>query len=35
MKKFLSKFFEDDLPKRWIDLIDLIRKNHPDSGGEY
>ena len=35
MKKFLSKFFEDDLPKRWIDLIDLIRKNHPESGGEY
>jgi hypothetical protein len=35
MKKFLSKFFKDDLPKNWIDLIDLIRKNHPESGGEY
>ncbi len=36
MKKFISKFFGgDDLPKSWIDLIDLIRKNHPESGGEY
>jgi hypothetical protein len=35
MKKFLSKFFKDELPKSWIDLIDLIRKNHPESGGEY
>jgi hypothetical protein len=35
MKKFLSKFFKDELPKSWINLIDQIRKNHPESGGEY
>jgi len=31
----MKKFFKDELPKSWIDLIDLIRKNHPESGGEY
>jgi hypothetical protein len=30
----MKKFFSDDLPKVWTDLIDKIRKNHPDSGGE-
>ena len=35
MKRILSKIFKDELPKSWIDLIDLIRKNHPESGGEY
>ncbi len=35
MKRILSKIFKDELPKSWIDLIDLIRMNHPESGGEY
>lgn len=30
----MKKFFNNDLPKSMIDLIDLIRKNHPESGGE-
>jgi hypothetical protein len=31
----MKKFFSDELPKAWTDLIDEVRKNHPDSGGEY
>ncbi len=26
--------FSHDLPQSWIDSIDVIRRNHPDSGGE-
>ena len=31
----MKNFFRDDLPKVWTDLIDQVRKNHPESGGEY
>ena len=31
----MKKFFDDELPKVWIDLIEQVRKNHPESGGEY
>lgn len=30
----MKKFFDDDLPKVWTDLIEQVRKNHPESGGE-
>jgi len=30
----MKKFFDDDLPKVWADLIEQVRKYHPESGGE-
>ena len=30
----MKKFFNDELPKEWADLIEKVRKNHPESGGE-
>jgi hypothetical protein len=30
----MKKFFDNELPKVWADLIEKIRKNHPESGGE-
>jgi hypothetical protein len=30
----MKKLLNNDLPKSWIDLIELIRSNHPESGGE-
>ena len=30
----MRKFFTSELPKVWTDLIEQVRKNHPESGGE-
>ncbi len=30
----MKKFFNAELPKVWSDLIEQVRKNHPESGGE-
>jgi hypothetical protein len=30
----MKNFFTSELPKVWTDLIEQVRKNHPESGGE-
>jgi hypothetical protein len=30
----MKKFFTSELPKVWTDLIEQVRKNHPESGGD-
>ncbi len=30
----MKKLFTSELPKVWTDLIEQVRKNHPESGGE-
>ena len=30
----MRKFFTSELPTVWADLIEQVRKNHPESGGE-
>lgn len=30
----MKKFFNYQIPKVWTDLIEQVRKNHPESGGE-
>ena len=30
----MKKFFNNQIPKVWTDLIEQVRKNHPESGGE-
>jgi hypothetical protein len=30
----MRKFFTSELPKVWTDLIEQVRKNHPESSGE-
>lgn len=29
-----EKVFDDELPEVWADLIEKVRKTHPESGGE-